>query len=416
LERRGFITNLKESTIELYSSLASTVEPEEIRWLWEQRVPFGKLTIFDGDPDQGKSVVTIDIIARASTGRAFPDGTRCDAANVAIINIEDGKADTIVPRLMAHGADLERVHIVDGVPDDKGSTRLLEIPYDIAILEQFVVANEIKVLVIDPLLTMLGGDANKDQDARKALAPLRDVAERTGCAIIAVRHLNKSVGLKAIQRGGGNMGLIGVARAGAFFATDPEDDSRRIMAQHKSNLAEKAPSLVYRIVTSEVHNTARIEWLGTTEYDANGLAADGNTPHEKSQLDEAKKFLREKLADGPMSATQVFKEADASGVAISTLKRAKAPLKVKSEKTGAKGWRWSLPDLEDHGGEEVSEQDQRDTDDPLGTLDPLTINKGNRPRDSTHEVEGDQEAQGDHSSANDHLRGEDQSTNSSKRP
>jgi putative DNA primase/helicase len=386
--------------IELCSTRASTVEPEDIRWLWDRRIAFGKLTMFDGDPDQGKSVVTTDITARVSTGRAFPDGARCEAANVAIVNVEDGVADTIVPRLMAHGADLDRVDIINGVPDGKGSTRLLEIPQDITMLEQFVVANEIKLLVIDPVLTMLGGDANKDQDARKALTPLRDMAERTGCAVIAVRHLNKSVGLKAIQRGGGNMGLIGVARAGAFFATDPEDDARRIMAQHKSNLAEKAPSLVYRIVTSEVHNTARIEWLGTSEYDANGLAADASTPQEKSELDEAKEFLRDELSSGPMWAKQVFKDARDANIAVKTLRRAKAGLRVKSEKIGIEGWSWSLPDEEphnDHGHEDGREGGQKGSQDTshdhLGHLGHLQINKGNRASQESSKVEHGQHGQ-----------------------
>src|SRR3712207_3307082 len=127
------------------------------------------------------------------------------------------------------------------------------------------------------------------------------MAERTDTTVVGVRHLNKSVGLKAIQRGGGNMGLIGVARAGSFFAEHPDDDRLRIMAAHKSNLAEKPPSLAYRI-TSSVHNTARVEWVGTTDYDANGLASAPATPAEKSKLDEAKEFMRDELGSGPMWA------------------------------------------------------------------------------------------------------------------
>jgi len=117
-----------------------------------------------------------------------------------------------VPRLKAHGADLDRVFIFSTVPDGKGGTRLLNLPYDLVLLENKVIQREAKLLIIDPVMTMLGGDANKDQDARKALTPVRDMAEGTGVAVIAVRHLNKSVGLKAIQRGGGNMGLIGVKK------------------------------------------------------------------------------------------------------------------------------------------------------------------------------------------------------------
>jgi RecA-family ATPase len=364
------------------ATVAATVAPEKVRWLWDRRVPFGKLTIFDGDPDQGKSVVTIDISARVSTGRGFPDGASCEAANIAIVNVEDGKADTIVPRLMAHGADLARVQIIDGIPDGQGGTRILDLPRDVPELERFVKDQEIKLLIMDPVLTMLGGDANKDQDARKALTPVRDMADRTGCAVIAVRHLNKSVGLKAIQRGGGNMGLIGVARAGAFFATDPEDDKRRIMAQHKANLAEKASSLVYRIVTSETYDTARIEWMGTSEYDANGLAADASTPQEKSELEEAKEWLRDELSTGPMWAKQVFKDARDASIAEKTLRRAKAVMRVKSEKIGTEGWSWSLPDKE--GSQEGGH---------ATPLDHLPIDKGNGSRNKRYDVEHGQHGQ-----------------------
>jgi len=322
---------------------------------------------------------------------------------------------------MAHGADLDRIQIIDGVPDGEGSKRVLDIPGDVPILERLVVSRGIKLLIVDPVLTMLGGDANKDQDARKALTPLRDMAERTGCAVIAVRHLNKSVGLKAIQRGGGNMGLIGVARAGAFFATDPEDEKRRIMAQHKSNLAEKAPSLLYRIVGAEVvhegvsiQNVARIEWLGTSEYDANGLAADGNTPHERSELEDAKEFLREELSAGPMWAKQVFRDAEEAGVAKITLRRAKTQLKVKSEKIGVEGWQWELPAKGDHDHDHLTAHDHVD---PLEHLEHLPINKGNTARNTNYKAEDDHDAQGDHPHEYEPLTLEgDYVANSNKKP
>jgi hypothetical protein len=285
-----------------------------------------------------ESIVTMDIAARVSVGRPFADGAPCEPGNVIIVNVEDQAGGTIVPRLKAAGADLSRMFIVSGIPLHSGGARLLDLPDDIRLLEEKIRQREAALVILDPVLTMLGGDANKDQDARKALTPVRDMAERTGAAVVAVRHLNKSVGLKAIQRGGGNMGLIGVARAGSFFAHDPEDDRRRVMAPHKSNLAEKPLSLLYRIVTSAVHNTARLEWLGVSEYDANALAADATSPHDKSELDEAKDFLHEELSDGPMWAKQVLKDARDAGVAEKTLRRAKAAIGVRSGKIGVDYW------------------------------------------------------------------------------
>jgi hypothetical protein len=251
------------------------------------------------------------------------------------------------------------------VPDG-GGRRLLELPRDLEPLKAKVIERRIEMLILDPVLTMLGGDANKDQDARKALTPIKHMAEETGVAVILVRHLNKSVGLKAIQRGGGNMGLIGVARAGMFFGDHPEDDGLHVMAVHKSNLAEKPPSLGYRIVTSAVHDTARVEWAGAVDFDANALAAN-NGGQDKTVLDEAKEFLRDELGDGPIWAKQVYKDARDAGVADITLRRAKTSLGVKSTRHGTEGWTWELPT----SGPTGKDDPPRDHDFPKDDLENL---------------------------------------------
>jgi putative DNA primase/helicase len=350
---------------EISDVCAAYVETKPVEWLWRGRIPKGKLTMYDGDPGVGKSVVTMDIAARVSAGRTFPDGAPCETGNVLIVNVEDAIDDTIVPRLKAHGADLDRVFIFSTVPDGKGGTRLLNLPDDLLLLENKVIQREAVLLIIDPVMTMLGGDANKDQEARKALTPIRDMAERTGAAVVSVRHLNKSVGLKAIQRGGGNMGLIGVARAGSFFAEHPDDDSLRVMAPHKSNLAEKLPSLSYRIITSAVHDTARVEWTGVSSHDANSLAAGPGNPQEKSELDAAKEFLTDELGSGPLWAKQVFRDAREAGVTEKTLYRAKAALRVRSQKHGTEGWIWRLPD----NGPEDGQSNANDHVDHVGHVD-----------------------------------------------
>jgi KaiC/GvpD/RAD55 family RecA-like ATPase len=330
-------------------TLASEVTTKSVRWLWEERIPKGKLTMFDGDPDVGKSVVTMDLAARVSVGRTFPDGASCEAGNVLIVNVEDAKDDTIVPRLKAHGANLERIAIIDGMPDDNGGTRLLDLPGDVGALKEAVEEHDAALLVIDPVITMLGGDVNKDGDARKALAPLRDMAEETGVTIVAVRHLNKNVSLSAIQRGGGNMGLIGVARAGAFFAHHPEQDGLRIMAPHKSNLAKKQPSLQYTVVGWALdENIGRVEWKGTTDHDANSLATEVLSPHDRSAKEEAMAFLRDLLKDGPVPSRRVKAEAREADITEATLRRAKDALRIKSHKDGEGPWLWSLPDKDVH--------------------------------------------------------------------
>jgi len=334
----------KRNPPEVIATRASEVVTKPVRWLWDKRIPKGKLTMFDGDPDVGKSVVTMDLAARVSTGRTFPDGAECEAGNVLIVNVEDAKDDTIVPRLKAHGANLDRIVIVDGMPDERDGTRLLDLPDDVAALEAAVDHYDADLLILDPVLTMLGGDMNKDGEARKALAPLRDMAEETGVTVVAVRHLNKNVSLSAIQRGGGNMGLIGVARAGAFFAHHPEQDGLRIMAPHKSNLAQKQPSLQYTVVGWAIdENIGRVEWRGITEHDANSLATEALSPHEKSAKEEAMEFLRELLASGPVESRRIKAEAREADIAERTLRRAKDALRIRTKKDGDGPWMWSLP-------------------------------------------------------------------------
>ncbi len=380
---------------------AEDVSVTAVEWLWHRRVPKGKVTMFDGDPDVGKSAVTVDIAARKSAGRAFPDGAPCEAGNVLIANVEDDAGDTIVPRLKAAGADLTRVFIIAGVPDGKGGTRLLDLPEDIPLLEAKAKERNAALLIIDPVMTMLGGDANKDQDARKALTPLKSMAERTGVAVVCVRHLNKSVGLKAIQRGGGNMGLIGVARAGAYFAEHPNEAGLRIMAPHKSNLAEKPPSLAYRIVTSAVHDTARIEWKGVVDLDANSLASSGASGDARSVLDDAAEFLREELSADPIWVKQIFKDARDAGIAEITLRRAKDALGVKAEKQGVEGWAWRLPTPPPR-----PEGDHEHPHDNVEHLDHVDHLQNGRDTESLYIKEGDQGDQGDqgdHGNEDDHV-------------
>ena len=127
-----------------------------VEWLWRGRIPKAKVTMFDGDPDAGKSAVTMDIAARKSAGRAFPDGSPCEAGNVLIANVEDDEGDTIVPRLKAAGADLSRVFIMQGVPDGKGGERLLDLPEDVPLLEAKAKERNAALIILDPVMTMLG--------------------------------------------------------------------------------------------------------------------------------------------------------------------------------------------------------------------------------------------------------------------
>jgi hypothetical protein len=202
----------------------SEVEPERVDWLWRGRIPKGKLTLIDGDPGLGKTVMTIDCAARVSVGCQWPDGAPCVEGGVVICSAEDGLADTIRPRLDAAGGDPEKVLALGTLMED-GNERLISIPEDISAIEQGIERVDAAAVFIDPLMAFLSGrhNAHKDQDVRRALAPLAGLAERTGVAVAVVRHLNKATGGNPLYRGGGSIGIVGAARSALLVAKHPEE-------------------------------------------------------------------------------------------------------------------------------------------------------------------------------------------------
>lgn len=281
--------------------LLSEVQPERVSWLWPGRIPLGKLCLIDGDPGTGKSGLTGDIAARVSAGLPLPDGHSCEAGGVVLLNAEDGLSDTIRPRLDAAGADTSRVLSLATTLDSEGHERMLSIPEDLSLIERGIWRVGAKLVIVDPLMAFLSGETNahKDQDTRKALAPLAALAERTGVAVVVVRHLNKATGTNVLYRGGGSIGIIGAARSALLVAKDPEDENRRVLAPMKSNLAQPAPSLAFTL--EETSNGAvRVTWQGDTDLDAVKLLATSAGREEGEAFSEATEFLRELLRDGPI--------------------------------------------------------------------------------------------------------------------
>jgi putative DNA primase/helicase len=182
--------------------LLSEVVAEQVRWLWEKRIPLGKLTILDGDPGLGKSALLTDDAARVSVGRTWPDGAPCEAGGVVICSAEDGLADTIRPRLDAAAGDPSKVLALATVKDEDGE-RVLSIPEDLNIVRQGIERVGAKLVIVDPIMAFLSGksDSHKDQHVRRALAPLARLAEETGAAVVVVRHLNQTSGGNPLYRG-----------------------------------------------------------------------------------------------------------------------------------------------------------------------------------------------------------------------
>ncbi|MBN1460973.1 MAG: AAA family ATPase [Armatimonadetes bacterium] len=328
-----------------------TVKPELVSWLWPGRIPFGKLSILDGDPGLGKSTVALDIAARVSRGLAMPDGTGgAEPAGVVVVSAEDGLADTIVPRLIAAGADLERIVALDACPDEGGS-HPFTMPDDLRCLTEAVSEVQARLVIIDPLMAFLGGQTNahRDQDIRRVLARVHSLAESTGAAVLVIRHLNKSAGGPAVYRGGGSIGIIGAARSALLVARDPDDEDRRVLAAIKHNLCLSPESLSFRLEGSE-NQSVRVVWEGASAHKADALLALSVDGEERQEVDEARAFLLDALSCGPRSARSVQQDAREAGISEKRLRRAKTALGVSSEKEGmAGGWVWSLPKAPEDG-------------------------------------------------------------------
>jgi hypothetical protein len=330
--------------------MASDVAPERVSWLWDGWLPGGKLVVLDGDPSLGKSTLSIDLASRITTGAHWPDGSQgCVPGGVVLASAEDGAADTTVPRLIAAGADLERVAIIDGVNGPQG-IEPISLPEHVEEISQAAERVNAKLVVVDPLMAFLGAGTNsfRDQDVRRVLRPLSEMADRTGVTILIIRHLNKSTGGSALYRGGGSIGIIGAARLGLLVAPDPEDDTRRILAVSKSNLAAKPQSLSYELVSFGDHGAARIGWGDASEFGADELLAH-RPGRDAGAKEDAIEFLRDFLGNGPKFAAEVKFAAEQEGISERTLQRAKQGIvTTQREGFGADGrFLWRLAEAID---------------------------------------------------------------------
>ena len=312
--------------------LLSEVRAEIVRWLWHGRIPLGKLTVLDGDPGQGKSSLLLDIAARVSTGCFMPDGTPGVAGGVVVLTAEDRLADTVVPRLRAAGADLGHIVALAQIPSDAGP-RPVTLPDDLEYVRKEIARVGAALVVVDPLMAFLTGkaDAHRDQDVRRALVPLAELAEETGAAVVLIRHLVKSAGLNPLYRGGGSIGIVGACRSGLLVMSDPEVEGVRILTSSKSNLSAPPVSLAYRLEAAG--DVVRVHWMGSSEHTATSLLAAGADQEGRGATAEAG-VPRGGVARRPRPAREVRREAEAAGLSWRTVERAKRAMGVVVRKSG----------------------------------------------------------------------------------
>lgn len=323
----------------------SQLQDRAIEWLWPRRLALGKLAIFDGDPDQGKSLVTLDLAARLSTGRPFADGQPSPGpANVLIFCAEDNDKDTIKPRLRTLGGDLERIFVWPS------ESPLVRFPSQIDVLDKLLARTQAKLVIIDPIMAFLDGSVNTSNDpsVRAMLDELARLARKYGCCILLVRHLNKKSGA-AIYRGAGSIAFAAVCRFGWLVGFDPEypeDQRRHVLAQVGNNLAEPQPSLGYRLV-KQADGWPAVEWLGESRWTRDDLVA-RRSPRAMRRA-AARSYLLELLKDGPRQSEEVWQGAGKRGLSRRTVNRATKDLKIRCErgmKDGKAYCFWTLPGQE----------------------------------------------------------------------
>ena len=326
----------------LHGSLVSELTIRKVEWLWKPYLPMGTLVIVEGDPGDGKSTMVADIAARISSGMRMPDGKPSGLdgpASCIVLSAEDDPEATIAPRLIAAGCDPKRIKIITGGRDPEG---LFDITTDLELLEAEIQAMGARFVVIDPVTAYLGEgtDTNSDHSVRRALAPLVAMARRHGCTILLVRHLNKSTSGKAIHRGGGSVGFVGIVRAAHLVYQHPDDDTLRVLAPIKSNLGSKGSPLVFHLLQDKIYEVARVEWDGPLDTSAQELL-DGPAQDRDSRRD-VEEFLSHICADEPLRWADIVAAGKDAGFSASSMEahRSKVLVKLFQPGEGNRGVTW----------------------------------------------------------------------------
>lgn len=317
------------------------VPEEEVEWLLYPFIPFGKVTIIQGDPGEGKTTLALQIIAKLNCGEAVlpfdESGTVLDnedmeeldrkPMNVLYQTAEDGLGDTIKPRLTAAGADCSRVLVID---DKEKALTMMD-----SRLEEAIVETSARLVVLDPIQGYLGADVDmhRANEIRPVMKRISTLAEKYHCAIVLIGHMNKASGGKSSYRGLGSIDFQAAARSVLIVGRIKDDPDVRVVCQVKSSLAPEAKPIAFRLDKQN-----GFEWTGEYDISVDDLLS-GECRGQKSK--SAKEFLKEILANGQMACKDIEEEAKDHGIRKKTLWNAKKELNVDSVKIGNQ-WYWTL--------------------------------------------------------------------------
>jgi putative DNA primase/helicase len=338
---------------------ADSIAPRAISWVWPGWLAKGKLHILGGAPGTGKTTITLSFASSVSCGGDWPDGSRCGKpGNVVMWSGEDDPADTLVPRLIATGADLGRVHFVGDVIE-RGKTRAFDPARDIERLRSAIKqAGGADLLIVDPIVSAVSGDSHKNSETRRALQPLVDLASETGAALIGITHLSKGTrGLDPVERLTGSLAFGALARVVMIAVRTVDKDtakSERALCRAKSNIGPDEGGFAYELRHQEpvpgIH-TSSVMFLKAIEGTAREILGEAEAEPEEADNGErnstvAGDFLITLLVDGKKPVAEIKDAANAHCHPWRTVERAKTKLGVRAVREGfGKGahWMWEMP-------------------------------------------------------------------------
>ena len=316
------------------------VEIEKIDWLLYPFIPFGKVTIVQGDPGEGKTTMVLQIIAKLTKGEAVLPSDSDESAleektmalepvNVIYQTAEDGLGDTIKPRLLSAGADCSRVMVID---DNNQALTMMD-----ARLEEAIIKTKARLVVLDPIQGFLGAavDMHRANEIRPLMKRIAVLAEKYHCAIILIGHMNKNSNGKSSYRGLGSIDFQAAARSVLIVGRIKDEPEIRVVCHVKSSLAPEGKSIAFRL-----DKDTGFEWIGEYDISADDLLSGDN---RGQKIHAAKEFLKEILASGSVAQTKVAEEAESRRIKKKTLWNAKKELEIDSVKIGNQ-WFWMLPE------------------------------------------------------------------------
>jgi len=319
---------VKSNKKELKLIKMADVQSKEVEWLWYPYIPYGKITIVQGDPGEGKTTFILQLAAHLSKGEQLPfEGIERKAIQIIYQTAEDGLEDTIKPRLEKAGADCSKIMVIDETES--------ELSMSDERLEQAIQETGAKLIILDPIQAYLGAeiDMHRANEIRPVLKRLGMMAEKYCCAIVLIGHMNKSSGSKSTYRGLGSIDFQATARSVLVVGRIKDKKSVRVIAHDKSSLAPEGQSLAF-----ELNEKEGVIWLGHYDISVEELLSGVN---KESKLKRAETLLEDMLSEGEMPQGEILERAKELDISKRVLDQAKKNLNVKSEKCADK-WYWRM--------------------------------------------------------------------------